>query len=126
MVAVLGRRCQVAIADGVDDEFGADVVRDGPADDPPGPDIDDRGAVDLPFAGGVFGDVGAPQPVRAGRGELPVDQVLVRARQRPVAGSLRWWETPTSPAAVISRAIRLRPQQVPSPSRSSAWTRGAP
>jgi len=64
-VAVVGRRCQVAIAYGVDDEFGADVVRDRPAHDSPGPDVDHGGAVDLPLGGGVFGDVGAPEPVRA-------------------------------------------------------------
>jgi len=40
-----GWRCQVAILERVDDEFGADVVRDRPPDDPPGPDIGDGGAV---------------------------------------------------------------------------------
>ncbi len=69
----------------VDDELGADVVRDRPPDDPPGPDVDDRGAVHLPLGGGVFGDVGAPQPVRAVGDEPPADQVLVGGGQRPVS-----------------------------------------
>ena len=36
-----GWRCQRAICKGVDDELGADVVRDRPADDPSGERVDD-------------------------------------------------------------------------------------
>ena len=64
-------------AEGVDDEFGAHVVVDGPADDVAGEHVDDCGAVDLPFSGEVFGDVGAPDVVRAVHREVAVDQVVV-------------------------------------------------
>jgi len=61
----------------VDDEFGALVVVDRPADDFTREGVDDRSAVDLPFSGGVFGDVGTPDLVRALDDEVPVDQVEV-------------------------------------------------
>ncbi len=71
----------------------------------------------------VLGDVGRPQPVGAGGGEL------ARTRSSCGAGSGRWpglrrWQMPLSPALRIRRATRLRPSRSPSP-RSSAWTRGA-
>ena len=40
----------------------------------------------FPLGGGVFGDVGAPQPVRAVGDEPPADQVLVGGGQRPGPG----------------------------------------
>lgn len=49
-----GRRCHWAHLEGVDDQFGADVVGDGPPDDPPRADVDHGGVVDLPLPGGVF------------------------------------------------------------------------
>src|SRR6266576_1621535 len=48
---------------------------DRPADDPPRPGIQDYAAVHLAFAGGVLGDVGDPQLVRAGAAEVTADQV---------------------------------------------------
>jgi hypothetical protein len=45
--------------------------------------------------------------------------------RRVVGGPPRRWQAPTSPAARIRRAIRLRPCLSP-PARRSAWTRGAP
>ena len=50
------------------------------ADDPVGVDVLDRAEVELALAGGVLGDVGQPGPVRAGRGELAGDQVIVDRR----------------------------------------------
>jgi hypothetical protein len=47
-------------AERVGDEFGAHVVGDGPADDHSGIGVEYRGAVDFPFFGVVFGDVGYP------------------------------------------------------------------
>ena len=48
------------------------------------------------------------------------------ASSRRVVRPERRRQTPTSPAARISRATRLRPHRTPWPSASSAWTRGAP
>jgi hypothetical protein len=39
-----------------------------------------RAQVELALAGGVFGDVGQPHPVRCGRGEDPLDVVVVHGR----------------------------------------------
>jgi hypothetical protein len=57
---------------------------DGPADDPAGVAVEDDGAVDLAFAGGVFGDVGDPEHVGCFPGEVAVDEV---ARGR---GLVQW------------------------------------
>jgi hypothetical protein len=46
-----------------------------PANHPTRAGIQHHRAVDLAFTGGVFGDVGHPQLVWAGAGELPLDQV---------------------------------------------------
>src|SRR5918998_1709286 len=62
-------------AERIGDEFGAHVLGDGPADDELGIGVHDRGAVDLALECGVLGDVGDPQPVRLGDGEVAVDQV---------------------------------------------------
>ncbi len=58
-----------------------------PPDDPPGPHVDHGGAVHLPLGGPVFGDVGAPQPVRAVGHEPAPEEILVRCRQRPGPGA---------------------------------------
>ena len=61
----------------------------GPADDAAAEHAGHDAAVDLALAGGVLGDVGDPQPVRAVRGELAPDQVgdrfLRRHAFRPAA-----------------------------------------
>jgi hypothetical protein len=64
-------------AECVDHEGGAHVVVDRPADDPARVGVKDCGAVDLSFIGGVLGDVGHPQLVRAVDDEVAVDQVAV-------------------------------------------------
>lgn len=60
----------------VQDEVGGLAHVDRPADDLARVDVDDTAAVDLPLAGGMLGDVRAPQLVRSGRSEVPVDQVF--------------------------------------------------
>jgi len=67
---------------GVHDQLAAGVVGDGPAHDHPRPHIEYGAAVDLPFTGGVLGDVGAPNPVRALGNEPAAHQVLVHRRGR--------------------------------------------
>jgi len=62
---------------GIDDEFGAQVIGDGPAHHPAGVHIQHYGAIQPALAGVVLGDVGHPQPVRPVRGELAVHQVRV-------------------------------------------------
>ncbi len=63
------------------------MLSDGPADDSAGKGVHHRGAVQPPFAGGVLGDVGDPQPVRRVCGELPVDQVGRRLSVRVADGA---------------------------------------
>jgi len=64
---------------GIDDQFGAQVVSDGPAHHPAGPDVQDDGAIQPALPGAVLGDVSDPQPVLPVRGELAVHQIRVRA-----------------------------------------------
>ena len=73
---------------GVEDQLGAHVVRDRPAHDLAGEDVEHREAVDLSGSGRVLGDVGAPQQVRSSGGELPLHQVLVDRLSRTVSTSL--------------------------------------
>jgi len=79
--------------DGVDDQVGLAVAGHRPADDQPAENVCDTGQVEPALDGGHVGDVGDPQLVRAGRGELAVDQVrgrlglgvLLGDRERPLA-----------------------------------------
>ena len=73
------------------------MVGDGPTDDLPAEHVEDRGAVDRAFGGVVFGDVGAPQPVRAVGDEPSADQVFVRCRR----------QLPSSSAAIADGAVRV-------------------
>lgn len=57
------------------------MVSDRPADDLAGEHVEHGCAVDLALTGGVFGDVGAPQPVRRVGNEPPPDKVVMRGRQ---------------------------------------------
>jgi hypothetical protein len=63
---------------GVDREAGFHPVADGVAGDSAGVHVLDGAEVGLSLAGGVFGDVGQPQPVRGWGGEAPLDLVVVR------------------------------------------------
>ena len=74
----------------VDGDLGLHPVTDGVADDPVGPHVLDRALVQLALIGPVLGDVGQPQLVRPGRGEVPLDQVVVgrRAGLLPVLAAL--------------------------------------
>lgn len=69
----------------VDDEFGADVVGDRPADDPSGPGIHDRAAIDPAVGSSVLSDVGEPEPIRAIGMELALDQVVMGCRGRDMS-----------------------------------------
>jgi hypothetical protein len=55
---------------------------DGVAHDPVAEGALDRAEVELAFAGGVLGDVGEPQPVRAGRGEESTNRLPVQSDNR--------------------------------------------
>ena len=112
----------------IDHEFGAHVVADRPTDDSAREHVDNRSAVDFPFPRGVFGDVGTPDLVRALDDEVPVDQVevglgLVVTRGQP---RRRRRYRPWIPASRINRATSLWLTTMPSPSVSSACTRGQP
>jgi len=71
--------------DGVDREPGLHPIRDGVAHDPVGVDVLDRAQIELALGGGVLGDVGQPQLVRLGGGEVPFDPVVVDRRAGPFA-----------------------------------------
>jgi hypothetical protein len=61
-------------AEGVRGEVGSLGAVDGPADDTAAQHVYDDAAVDLALAGGMLGDVGDLEPVRAVGGELALDQ----------------------------------------------------
>jgi len=110
---------------GVDGEFGADVVGDRPAHDGAAEHVEHGAAVDLPGPGWMLGDVGAPQSVRAIGEETALDSVFVWRRIGRLC--LRCWVFPPMPARPVnrsSRATRLRPTRMPIPRRSSPWMRG--
>ena len=56
----------------------ADVIGDGPVNDPAGPGVDDGGQIDLALVGAVLGDVRDPQAVGAVGIEAPLDEIRVR------------------------------------------------
>ena len=74
-------------AERVDDQLGAHVLGDRPADDQPGVGVHDRRAVHLALRRRVLGDVGEPQPVRRVDRELAVDQVVARSGGRVAHGA---------------------------------------
>jgi len=63
----------------VEHEFGGHAGGGAPAHDHPGEHVDDEGDVDRAGPGRDIGEIGDPQLVRRGRGEVPVDQI-----RRPV------------------------------------------
>src|SRR6185437_16642961 len=63
------------VLEGVEHEFGAHVGGGAPAHDPAAEHVDDEGDVDGPRPGRHVGEVGDPELVGSGRGEVPVDQV---------------------------------------------------
>jgi hypothetical protein len=63
-----------------DDESGVHVRVDGPADDPVEVEVVVRAQVALPFACGVFSEVGDPGPFWAGRGEFTTHQIVMGGR----------------------------------------------
>ncbi len=69
---------------GVEDEVGAEVVGDLPADDGSAVDVEDEGDVHPSLPGRGVGDVGQPQLVGPGRHEAAIDQI--RRAKRAVVG----------------------------------------
>ena len=63
------------VLEGVEHEFGGHGGGGSPADDPAGEDVDDEGDVDGAGPGRDVGEVGDPQLVRGGRGEVTIDQI---------------------------------------------------
>ena len=57
---------------GIDDQFGAQVVGDGPADHAATEHVQHGRQIDPALVGGVLGDVSDPEPVRAVGMELPL------------------------------------------------------
>jgi hypothetical protein len=69
-----------SVVEGCDGQAGLHPCVDRVSDDPLAEDVLDRAEIQLAFAGGVFGDVGEPQPVGAIRGEVTADQVVMHRR----------------------------------------------
>jgi hypothetical protein len=118
-----------AVADGhvqgAGDEPGGLGSINGPADDAAGAGIQDHGAVDLAFAGGVLGDVSDPLLVGQRPGELAVDQVT-RGRRLVLGAGRRLPGRPLIPARRMSISTAPWPTVMPKPSLSSACTRRDP
>ena len=70
----------------VDDEFGAKIVLERPANNAAAEAIDDDREVEPALPGAQVGDVRDPQPVRCRRLEVALDEVR-RRRVRPARGS---------------------------------------
>jgi hypothetical protein len=70
------------VGDRVDRELGGHPFAHRVADDPGGAGVLDRAEVELAFTGGMFGDVGQPELVGPGGGELPFDEIVVDRRSR--------------------------------------------
>lgn len=68
------------VFEGAQDEFGVAAIGGLPAHDAVGERVADRGQPEHPLAARDAGGVGDPEPVRCGRGEVPVDQVRGRCR----------------------------------------------
>jgi hypothetical protein len=90
--------------DGGDHEAGLHAAVDGPADDPVREAVLDGAEVELPLAGAVLGDVGEPQVVRAIRGEVAADELVVRGRAR--LALLRFLGLAKADHQPLSRQIR--------------------
>ena len=102
-------------------------------DDLAGEHVEDRAAVDLPGSGGVLGDVGAPQQVRAGGDEPALHQVLVDRRSRPVPALVPVADpAPAERSAAAGRPVCGRPgpaaraaaRHAPAGRRRSSGSRG--
>ena len=61
---------------GVDDELGAEVVRDRPADDAARESVDHSRQVDLALGCRVLGDIADPEHIRSVDCELAVHEVI--------------------------------------------------
>lgn len=84
----VGRSAQGAgVPQGVDGELGGHAFGHGVADDPARAGVFDRAQVELALRGGMFGDVGEPEPIRLRSGEPPLDQVIVDWWARPALQS---------------------------------------
>ena len=114
----------------VGDQFGAQVIGHGVADDAAGGDVDDGSQVQPPLPGGDIGDVAAPPGVhRCGtRGEVAADPVAARrCRRVGDGGALPSFRRPALQAAMPSSAGRSacgRGDARRGP--AAACTRGAP
>ena len=69
--------------EGVDDEFGPDVIGDGPPDDAPAEHIEDGTAVDLAVPRRMLRDVDDPELVGSLGYELPLHEIVVDGRSGP-------------------------------------------
>ena len=82
LIAVMDHLLRPALTDshleGVQHELGAQMVCHRPADDLAAPGVEHDGQVEEPDRGWHIRDVGDPQPVRAIRGEVAIDQVRCR------------------------------------------------
>jgi len=105
----------------VDDELGAEVVFEGPANNAAAVTVDDHGEVEPALPATEVGDVGDPEPVRRRRPEVALDEIVSDAHTpgtRIVVQPRRRLTVPLIPACRISRSTRLRPTATPSARKS--------
>lgn len=93
----LGAAPDASHVDRVEDELGAQMVRDRPTHATPGEDIDHRSAVNPALARAVLSDVGHPKLVGPIRDELALHVVLERCRQPA---------SPTAPPPAVMHALQ--------------------
>ena len=74
----------------VQNERGAHVAGELPADDPAAVGVDDEREEHHAFPASEVGDVGDPEPIRAGGGEVAIDEVRAPARGRIRFGGAPW------------------------------------
>ena len=100
----------------VEHDAGLQIGREGPADDPARPGVENDREVEKAGQRRQEGDVGHPQLVRPLGHEVAADKIAGgwRSSRRVVIGALLRRLMPAIPAARISRAIRFRPAERPS------------
>jgi hypothetical protein len=111
--------------EGVDDQLGAHVIRDRPADDHAAEGVEDDSEVDVAVSGRVLGDVHAPQPVRS----VGLNARFTRSCVGVAAGAAPASMTPID---ALELGLALQPlhpfaaQRTPAPRRRSSCTLGDP
>ena len=99
---------------------------DGPTDHLARVEVKHDAAIELPLAGWVLGDVGQPQLIGSGGGELALDQVLTGPCVLEVLVALFGPGRPGTPSSFMIRRTSLVLTMSPCSSSKAALTRKMP